>query len=269
MNRYYLLLLPLLFLATSCYEDRIACLDPDASNFDLRADEACTDDCCTYPNLTLQVTRKWGEETFVTNGIYMDAAGNEFTIVRLRFYLGDMEIVVNDRLLPTPENLIEIGRFEGGDTVTTDLNANLVLLTTNNASATVGTYRGGGQAVTALEGTLGLPTEYSSFAPSTAPASSPLATQPGLLNLRDGQGYLQASLEFSIVGRGDTTRSNVYGRQNFTLELPQPILPLRGSRLNLLLDLDYQTVFEGVDLLSNPSDFARRLIPAMTLTGAN
>jgi len=265
MRQSLFLLLPLIFLA-SCYEDRVACLDPDASNYDLRADEACADDCCRYPNLQLNVTRVWGEESFSVDSIYSDGANNRFRLVRLRFYLGGLELASNEVLLPTPDRLIEIGTIENGDTVTTELNANVALIgTTTGTSTTIGTYRGENRLITGLVGTLGLGPEFAALVPSTAPASSPLLTQPGLLNLRDGLGYLQASAEYQLIGRADTARVNVYGFEPFALTLPIPGTPARGTTLTLLLEIDYRQAFAGVDLLARPEDFVTGLLRGMSL----
>lgn len=269
MTRTCALLFPLILLASSCYEDRIACLDPDASNYDLRADDACPDDCCNYPNVSLRISRVWGDTTFFIDSIYTDGADNEFRIIRLRFYLGGLELETGDRLLPTPENLVEVGVIGGTDTVTSVINANLALVATTGAGPTIGTYRGGGVTITGLIATLGLPAEFNAIAPSTAPAASPLSTQPGLLNLRDGRGYVQASLEYQLVATGDTIRTDVYGLEELRLELPEGVLPVRGNSLNLLLQVDYEKAFEDIDLVMDPEDFAGKLSNALLLTGAN
>ena len=209
--KYLLILLTLACTLTACYEDRIACLDPDASNYDLRADEACPDDCCNFPNLTVNFTRTFNGQPFSRDSVYVDGAGNRFTIQRLRFYLGDVQLLAGDRLLPTPENEIEIQRAAAGDTLAINVNDNNLLVTTEGGNRTVGTYRGGVAALTGLSANLGLVPSVGVLLPSTAPAASPLATQVGLLNFNDGRGYLQASLEYTLVASRETFRTYVIG----------------------------------------------------------
>ncbi len=44
----------LVFFLAGCYEPKEGCLDPQAVNYDVTADEACAD-CCTWPSLRLSV----------------------------------------------------------------------------------------------------------------------------------------------------------------------------------------------------------------------
>lgn len=267
MKTYLYLFCALLFVS-SCYEDRIACLDPDASNYDLRADEACPDDCCNFPLASLEVTTLWGEEPFSRDSIYQDAAGNDFRVVNLRFYLGDLQIVANDRLLPTPENALEIDRAFGTDTTETVENANLVLVPLTGGNLSFGNYRRGLDPITGLECSLGLPGSFNNLVPTSAPNSSPLATQPGLLHFGQDRGYVQASLEYSILSRGDTLRQDVFGTEQLAFELPNSVLPQRGRTITFNLQFDARQVFSSVNLLADPESFASQMAAAFTLTGA-
>ena len=267
--KYLLILLTLACTLTACYEDRIACLDPDASNYDLRADEACPDDCCIFPNLTVNFTRTFNGEPFSRDSVYEDAAGNRFQIQRLRFYLGDVRLLADDRLLPTPENEIDIRRAAAGDTLATEVNDNNLLVTTDGGNRVVGTYRGGVEALTGLSANLGLVPSVATLIPSSAPATSPLATQVGLLNFNDGRGYLQASLEYTLVETGESFRTDVYGLQPFTLGFPAAVAPRRGEGLTVSVELDYGVVFGGVDLLVRPEGFVERLIEGLLVVGVS
>ena len=262
----YLPLLALLLLTASCYEDRLGCLDPNAVNYDLRADEACPDDCCEFPEVRLVVTRLWNEESLVLTDTLTDGAGNPFRLLRLRFYLGDIELVADDDFLPTPQAPTEVQLAEGVDTITVEINANAALVGTTGGAVSVGSYRLSGSAVTGLRGTYGLAERFAPIIPNSAPASSPLSVKPGLLNFSDGRGYVRASAEYILTATNDTLRADAFGSEELALDLPLPALPSRGQNLDLNLVIDYAAAFEGVDLLTAPERFAERLPAGFTLS---
>ena len=264
-----LLLLTLALTTTACYEDRIACLDPDASNYDLRADDACPDDCCTFPNLSVNFTRSFNGQPFSRDSVYVDGGGNRFQIQRLRFYLGDIQLLSGDRLLPTPENVIDVRTATMGDTLATEVNDNNLLITTEGGNRAVGSYRGGVAELTGLSANLGLLPRLGDIVPSSAPATSPLSTQVGLLNFNDGRGYLQASLEYTLLATGEALRTNVYGLEPFTLSFPQAVAPRRGESLTVNVAVDYEVTFSAVNLLDEPEAFVKQLIESLSITSVN
>lgn len=262
MNRLPLFLSTFLslFLASACYEDNIACLDADATNFDILADEACPA-CCEYPSFSLDVGRVWGDTVLIAGNTYQDGAGNDFRLIRFRVYLSELELAAANGALPTPENEVEVDVLTGTDTVATTVNANLILLSnTGTTTALIGRLRTGTDSLTQLRGTVGLGEAFTAVYPPTAPASSPLSTQAGLLNFNDGQGYLAASAEYILAATNDTVRVDVRGLSPFVLNFPGPLAPLRGVNLTLELDADYQQVFGNVNLSADENTVAASLL---------
>ena len=150
------LCLSLLLLLPSCYEDRIGCLDGDATNFDLLADQSCPD-CCEYPDLSVDVDHFYGLETFSLDSVYVDGAGNSFQVTRLRYYLSDLRLGTLSSTLEEPENVAELQVIEGADTVTTTLNADVALITAgSNAVSVLGRLRVGTEALTQVQTLIGM-----------------------------------------------------------------------------------------------------------------
>lgn len=75
----YIVHLFILILLSSCYEPATGCLDSNSSNFDVNADKAC-DDCCTLPNLGLNITYRAGEDGFDTI-LYRNNLGVEYKVL--------------------------------------------------------------------------------------------------------------------------------------------------------------------------------------------
>ena len=261
------------FLLCSCYEDNIACLDPDATNYDILADEACPD-CCEFPTFSMDVDRLWADSAFRTTDVYPDGAGNQVRVLDFRVYLTELELVAQGQTLPTPVNEIELGVLSGSDTVLTDFNANLLLLqtTTRSNNSTVGRLRVGTAALTQVQGRVGTAEDFPAIIPSTVPASSPLSTQAGLLNFNDGRGYLTASAQYLLVVTNDTVRVDLYNSEPFALDFPFQLQPLRGVNLTLELNADYREVFGSIDLSADENTVANGIFSGLrrwlTVTGA-
>jgi hypothetical protein len=257
---FFLLALLSLLLASACYEDNIACLDPDATNYDILADEACPD-CCTYPTFSLDVERIWGDTTLFVDSTYQDGAGNDFRLLSFRVYLSELGLAAGNTILPTPENEVEVGVISGTDTTLTNINANVALIsaTSSSTTSTIGQLRTGTDPLTQLLGTFGLGDDFSAVYPPSAPSSSPLSTQVGLLNYNDGQGYLTASAEFVLTASDDTVRVDARGLDPFTLDFG-PVEPLRGVDLTLELEADYQQVFGAANLTGTETEVAADLL---------
>ena len=259
MKQTALLLLTLL-LATSCYEDRIACLDVTATNFDILADEACPD-CCEYPSLSIDLERANGLVNLSLDTTFFDAAGNEVRLIDLRGYLTDATLLdVNDLEFPATTTATEVRALEGTDTVLTDLDRTVVLLTTTGtAGRTVGRIRTGEALIDAARFTVGFGPTFPAVVPASAPASAPLSPQPRLLNFNDGAGYQSLSLEYELVATGEVRRVNVYADSELLLPLPGVLEPLPGADLTLEMRLDYQTLINDLNLAADDATVAADL----------
>jgi hypothetical protein len=243
-------------LIFGCYEDRIGCLDPDATNYDLQADQACPD-CCSYPTLSLRVSPLWDDNAVVTGSRYpYGTAGDSFTLVRFRYYLGDLRLQGQSTELPDPLRPVELETLVSGDTVTVTLNGNYLLGTSAVTTTQIGSIRTGTVPLTGLSGTYGLPDRYRTVIPFLAPSGDALRTQPGLLNFNDGQGYVQSRLEYTLVPGGDTLSVVSYGSQPFLLDFGAAILPERGAnaRIDLVARLD--ELIAPLDLSGSPEEIS-------------
>ena len=251
MNKLIPALSVFLLLASGCYENRLGCLDPDATNFDERADENCPDGCCVYPVLSLDVARAWGDTTLASQEFLTDGEGNAFTLTRFRFYLSDLELITEAGAI-TAVREEEIGVINGTDTTLTSINANVVLVESSGSTTeTVGTVQIGRAALTQVRGLYGTAEDFPDVFPPSAPAGSPLGLQQGLLNFNDGNGYLLGSLEYRLLA--DTTDRRIDLRGNLPLELTfaEPLPPLRGFDLTVTLTADYRALLGTVNLAAD------------------
>jgi len=259
----HLLALLTLFTASACYEDNIACLDLDATNYDILADQACPD-CCVFPGFNIDVARVWADSAYSLSDTLPDEAGNNFRLLRFRVYLTELELGAGDEVLPTPENPVELSIIAGADTVETELNANLALLQSSGATtALVGRLRAGTAALTQVRGRIGMSNDFPAVYPFSAPAASPLSTQVGRLNFNDGAGYLTASAEYILTDTNDTVRVDVRGDRLFELDFGQPVPPLRGVNLTVEIAANYKDIFGAANLTADEASVADAILAGL------
>ncbi|MGB3799399.1 MAG: MbnP family protein [Lewinella sp.] len=250
---------------SSCYEEVVGCLDPDANNYALGADEACPD-CCTYPSLSIRVSTVWNDTAAVVGGSYLDGSGDTFQLVDFRYYLGDLRLISSTVDLPEPQRPVNLEELVDGNVQDVALNGNYLLASITRNNTVVGGVRIGENALTGLAGTFGLPDRYRRVVPATAPTGDALRTQPRRLNYRDERGYVQSRLEFTRTSGGDTISVSSFGSLPFELAFTE-VRPVRGSDILLDIEADLQDLLGELDLsadsatiaegLSQPVDFLR------------
>ena len=240
----------ILLSLTACYEEVTGCLNPDAANYDLQADEACGD-CCTFPSLAVRVTPQWDGVPVVAGTRYpYGTQGDSFTLLRFRFYLGELQLVAGQDLLAAPERAVELFTLTSGVATPVALNGNYLLATTAPNTTNIGTVAIGTRGLTGLTGTYGLPDRYRVVEPFLAPTNDALRTQPGRLNFNDGRGFVQARLEY-VLTPGDTLSVSSFGSTPFTISFGGTFVPDRGSnaQINLVAALD--ELLQPIDLAAD------------------
>jgi len=248
----------LLTLLAGCYENRSGCLDPNASNYDLQADESCSD-CCGYPSLSVRITTVWEDSAVVTGRNYRDAAGTNFQIVRFRYYLGDMRLESSVGEPAEPLRPLELQQLIGQDTTPITLNGNYLLATTAASTITIGVIGGSDLPVDALSGSYGLPDRYRNVIPGSSPSGDALRTQPGRLNYRDGRGFVQSRLEYTLEPGGDTLSASSYGSVPFTLPFGEAIVPRQGADIRLDVQARLVDLIGRIDVSPDTAAVAEQL----------
>lgn len=241
-----------LLLLPACYQEVDGCLDVDAENYELDADNPCPNDgCCEYPDIGVTVTHRWEGQTLAADSFYVDAFGNPFRINQLRYYWSELSFTRSGRDPFSPVDSVEFGLAENnGDTLFQELNANLVLINSEESDRQAfGTIRGLA-SIAGISGRLGLRDDYQRVIPSTAPSDSPLAFQAGKLYFGQDTGYVQLKLEYDLIAAGDTiTREvNVFEDQAFEIDFGVEVALERGQNIEILLDCAVATLLSGINV---------------------
>jgi hypothetical protein len=256
--RNALLLIWIVFSLVACYEPVEGCLNPRASNFDLDADEACSD-CCTLPELKITFNAVWSdaEESQVLrlDTFYTDALGQAWRFKRLRFYWSGLSLEKTDGSLLLIQDSLTIAIAAGADTSTIVIRDDIVLADIVGASRrfTVGTIEANG-FMSRLNGFLGIAQPANRAVTTSVPSTNPLAPQLGKMNFGSENGYVFAKLEYyqdTIATDTIAREINIFGEDvltAFSLDLPLPMQLVEGFDQVLLIEQDIARLFDGINV---------------------
>jgi hypothetical protein len=255
-----------LLAVSACYEPVAGCLDRAAINFDLDADEACPDNCCIYPQLTLEIRNRWGEDgpEVSSEERYRAAGGQAFFLDRLRYYWSEPQLVREDGSVVAPADSVEVDRRIGADTITTFVPDGILLIdaTSGRVSQAVGSFRPEGEFLV-LRVRLGLAPAYADVLPASLPSGHPLAFQPGRLYFGADTGYAQIKLAFTPEGQTDSTVVTTFAdAAPLYIDIPVPGvagLP-PGNNIRIIVEANYEILFEELDLNAPEAVLAAELV---------
>ncbi|MDX1943255.1 MAG: MbnP family protein [Saprospiraceae bacterium] len=261
------LLLALNLNLTSCYEPKEGCLDINATNFAVDADNACNN-CCEYPILKLAFLHKLNNNSEnnlnYNDSIYLDGAGNSFRLKNIQFFISNVRLVRPDGTEVYPSDAIEVEITESGTKKDTILANNFAIVSRNifNASA-IGTFANGG-SFSKIRFTLGLGDLSNQIIPTSLPAGHPLRTTGMYVNADSG--YVFNSLEW-YNGASDTTTTLLkIATESYLREVELPLMPpevsiLEGFDIRVTLRINYLTWFSDVNLKTDaPATLATKFV---------
>jgi hypothetical protein len=116
----------------SCYQARTGCLDPEAANYDVSADDPCIDlkttpNCkCLYPSLRLNIQPYWKDSTRVKEGFQTNIP---FVFLNASFFLTDIQLIKSDGTIVAISDSIKIlVKKSKTDTLTKKVKNDIVLV---------------------------------------------------------------------------------------------------------------------------------------------
>ncbi len=266
LNRIFLPICGVLsIISVGCYEPEEGCLDANARNFALDADQPCTDDCCEYPTLQIDFQHKAFVDGAIQNinlgdSIYMDGFGNPFQIKSIQYYLSDLHLVREDGAEVGVEDELT---FDSADGATISVADNVVLVNPETfGTQTIGTFNNP-SSFTAIRFTLGLNALLNEADTLDFSIDHPLGPQENNMYLSQEEGYIFNKIELILNPTVDTVSQLIIlsGQESLiNLEFPANFSLDKGFNLKLLLLVDYLTWFEDVNLLSEEEIIQQRIV---------
>lgn len=240
-NSFIVSLVGVFFIGVGCQEPKYGCLDANAVNFDVAADDACTDNCCTYPSLVVQADYFVGNEKFNLNKKYK-IENDSLEFLSAQLYLSDF-------ILTTPDNKMaqtvdSVLLYRATDSV--KVQKNVVLVGKNlGFDFTVGQFN---KPITysKISFTVGLNSETNKGVPSRQPSDSPLSTKADSMYLTNGKTYIFNKLVFIRKSKNDTVRIHITTEKS--INIVKNLSFRQGFNAAIPLKINYLQFFKGIDL---------------------
>lgn len=253
-----------------CYEPTEGCLEINASNFNVLADDPC-EKCCELPQLTISILNRLSQadstESFRINQWYPSGT-DSFLISGLHFYLSDIQLVTQSGDTKTSIDSSEIFFLENSmDTQEISITNDIAFFKRGFAeSKTLGDFLPGG-TYSQFEFRFGLPEERLTTLPQKTSNSHPLGYQRDSLNYSNGS-YVLCRIDFvTDTSKLDTpsaiqiTHADVENTDLANLFVLDANYTLStGFDTKLTLRLDFLNWVEDVDWNESNEDIKNKII---------
>jgi hypothetical protein len=260
MHRWTWLLFVLPLLLPSCFEPERGCLDNEALNYALDADQPCSD-CCEYPSLVLDVQHRYIKDS-VEQGVlpaatvHEDDFGQPFFFKSVRFFVNNVHLFNAEGTPFEVEEELPLVVIEGNRVRLDTVEDNFALVDVSNLSDyTLGTIRGGGQFDN-LRFDFGLADPASKANIDEVPVGHPL-DEPELY-LSEEEGYVFFKMELYR----DTSQlglDSVSVQIDRTASLPTFNFPINfflnpGFNTEVILRINYADLLAGVNVRTDTAE---------------
>jgi methanobactin biosynthesis MbnP-like protein len=260
VSRFWFLLVFLLILV-SCKERIEGCKDIEATNYNVSADDPCSD-CCIYPKMLLEVYHKYDSLNFSFDSTYI-IAGDTVRFKQVIFYLSDFRLVNSTDSIETVET-IDLDII-GGDIVTFKDDFTLVSRSISSFSYKVGEIKGTGEFNT-LKFSVGLVGE-SEFANAEAVIDGhPLSlTSDTLWTYPEGYVFNRVIVIPDTSNILEVRQIDIKGEVNLVeVSLPFSIDLELGFDATIPLRIDYKKWFSDIDFKAGAIEDIRSKIVNQT-----
>lgn len=252
----------ILFLA-GCYEPKEGCLDPQAVNYDVTADEACAE-CCTWPSLRLSVKHRFvppdQPDTLVALKyheplrVFPDTS-HPFLLERFRVWISHVHLLSQNG---EEYSVLETLPVSLPDGTTVTLEDNFAVADRDIFTAqTLGTLRADGY-MSGVRLRIGLDSLERSLDPASLESGHPLRTWADSILFDADAGYFSGRAR--VVP--DTTLTDTLDVAwlqpvEVALMLDEPVFLPKGSNIEVTLVINYTELFDGIDFAATTADELR------------
>jgi len=96
LNRLFVFIFVLIALNNSCYKHEEGCRDVNALNYNVMADNDCEENCCKYPNVSLDFKLYFDTVRIDTNTFFANDFGDSLRVRLLRMYFSNFAMIKNN-----------------------------------------------------------------------------------------------------------------------------------------------------------------------------
>lgn len=228
-----------MLLFISCYQQKEACLDIHATNFDASADVNC---CCDYPRLQLNFIHKTNTILFNSDDTLTNDLGQSYKINSFSFYLSGFSFKTSNGTIITTSDTIRIP----SKTDSIVLNKDITLVRPLTSNVLLGRLIQTND-FNEINFNIGVPQAANQADISRISESSNLSTQPDSM-FTPSLGYV--SIRYSISDlNGNIKEVRVYDMipLHFNLLLPNKL----AKNTCLQLEIDHSYLMHEIDILND------------------
>ena len=243
-----------LFL-NSCQQPTLGCLDVKATNFDVTASDQCTDNCCSYPFLKLQVDHLWGTEKFSLNKKY--AFGTDsIEFLSFQMYLSDFQLTTSNNKITTVIDSVAL--FQIKDTI--KALSNFTLMGKNNGfEFNIGKFDKPDK-YTKVKFQIGLNDIVNKTIASKMPSSSPLSIKADSMYINASNTYIFNKLIIARKNTKDTLQLFITTPSTIDLSIVKTLSFTEGFDAAIPLRINYLQFLNGVDLSKPQNDIKAKIV---------
>ena len=252
---YYLLLIAYCLSTGACQETTKGCLDVRATNFDVTVTQACEDNCCIYPYLTLQADYFYDTTKFSFNKKYkIDGVADSIEFFSFQFYLSDFQVVTSDNKTATVIDSILIAR--NSDTIKTL--SNYALVGKNNGfEFKIGKFDKPTKYAK-IKFQVGLDNIANQAIPSKMPAGSPLSTQSDSMYLKAQNTYIFNKMVYKIKSKPDTV--SIFITTTTPLVFTKNVSFTEGFDAKIPLKIDYKAFIKDINFTETQNVIRQKIV---------
>jgi hypothetical protein len=235
---------------TGCNTRIQGCLDVNADNFNLNAEQSCND-CCTYPSVALSLTQKWGERNYANTDTLYDINGHAYRINSLEYFLSEWSWV-DDKGIRYHVDSVNVSCDDGDLTYSPD---NL-LIDAEQFNYTMGEIRQA-PSIDSLRFVFGLNQDFSCLDAAYTGTPPELTDQSPLWNSQSGSLESMRLIIQQDIAVESYDTIFISDKAISTLAYPFDFTP--GEDSQFMLTVDYSIWFQDVNS-ANPASFRTSLI---------
>lgn len=251
----YLLLITYCLCLNACQETTKGCLDVRATNFDVTVTQACEDNCCIYPYLTLQADYFYDTTKFSFNKKYkIDGVADSIEFLSFQFYLSDFQVVTSDNKTATVIDSILIAR--NSDTIKTL--SNYALVGKNNGfEFKIGKFDKPTKYAK-VKFQVGLDNIANQAIPSKMPTGTPLSTQSDSMYLKAQNTYIFNKIVYKIKSKPDTVR--LFITTATPLVFTKNVSFTEGFDAKIPLKIDYKRFITDINFTETQNVIRQKIV---------
>jgi hypothetical protein len=252
--------LSFLCILPSCFEPESGCLNNEALNYALDADQPCSD-CCEFPSLVLDIQHRFTKDSIVqgiipANSVHKDDFGQAFRFKSLRFFLSNLHLNDNAGAALEVQEELPLVVIEGNRIRLDTVEDNFALGSAAILSDyTIGTIRGGG-TFKSVSFDLGLVDPSNKADIDEVPIDHPLDEPDLYISDEEGYVFLEVDLYRDTAQVGLDSVQILLDRTtilpNFNFPIDFFLNP--GFNTEVIIQVNYAVLLAGVNVRSDSKE---------------